>query len=137
MKLTQPTRFLPMLGMACALGMAPAMAQTATGTMAPVPSTPSTPMQSAPSTPMQSAPSTTPAVTPQAAKPVTKLSKSVEFVTVAAAAAHCPADTVVWSSLSKSHSFHLSGSHYYGKTKHGAYVCKGDALAAGFHQAKS
>jgi hypothetical protein len=71
------------------------------------------------------------------AKPAAALSKTVEFSTLAAASAHCPNSTVVWSTLSKSHSFHDSGSRYFGKTKHGAYVCKDDALAAGFHQAKS
>jgi len=79
--------------------------------------------------------------------PVTKLSTRVaqksrlmdgaKFSTVAAAQASCPADTVVWSSLTKSRSFHLPGSRYYGKTRHGAYVCEQAALAAGFHRARS
>ena len=60
-----------------------------------------------------------------------------KFPTAAAAAAHCPGDVVVWSSFSKSKAFHLAASRYYGKTKHGAYVCEKDALAAGFHAAKS
>lgn len=66
-----------------------------------------------------------------------RLPKTDIFKTVAEASAHCPASTVVWSTLSKSRSFHLSGSRYYGTTKHGAYVCKSDALAFGFHQARS
>ena len=113
MKVTQFTRFVTVLGFAGALGLAPAMAQTASGTMAPAP-----------------------AMSTQA-KTTAKLSKDMEFKTQAAAAAHCPGDTVVWSSLSKSKSFHTSDSKYFGKTKHGAYVCKGDALAAGFHQTKN
>ena len=48
-----------------------------------------------------------------------------------------PKQQVVWSDSSKGHSFHPSTSRYFGKTKHGAYVCESDALAAGFHQAKS
>ncbi len=58
------------------------------------------------------------------------------FTTVAAAKSHCPSDTVVWSSLSHSKSYHLASSKYFGKTKHGAYVCKQDATTAGFHASK-
>jgi len=66
-----------------------------------------------------------------------KLDKALEFKTQAAAAAHCPSDTVVWASLTKSHTYHLAGTPRFGKTKHGAYVCKGEALSYGYHQAKS
>jgi hypothetical protein len=71
------------------------------------------------------------------ATPSTRLAKSLEFKTTTAAQAHCPGDLVVWSTLSKSKAYHLAASRYYGKTKHGAYVCEKDANAAGFHQAKS
>jgi hypothetical protein len=72
------------------------------------------------------------------AKPVRgKVAGSERFTTVAAAQASCPGDTVVWSSFTKGKSFHLSTSRYFGKTKHGAYVCQQAALAAGFHQARS
>jgi len=121
MKVTLFSRLIPVLGFTCALGLAPALAQVAAaGTMAPV---------AAPVTPSAAAPA------PQA--PTAKLSTAVEFKTLTLARAHCPSDTVVWSSLSKSHSFHISGSKYFGTTKRGAYVCKGDALAAGFHQSKN
>jgi hypothetical protein len=66
-----------------------------------------------------------------------RLPSGEEFKTAAAATAHCPSDTVVWSTLSKSKSYHLSSSKYFGKTKHGAYVCEKDATAAGFHAAKT
>jgi hypothetical protein len=66
-----------------------------------------------------------------------KLSSSAEFKSVDLAQAHCPGDTVVWSTLSKTHSFHMASSKYYGKTKHGAYVCEKDATAAGYHPSKS
>jgi len=66
-----------------------------------------------------------------------RLMNSQKFTTVAAAQASCPTDTVVWSSLTKSDSFHLPNSRYYGKTKHGAYVCEQAALAAGYHKARS
>jgi hypothetical protein len=106
------TRFVPAFCVAFTLGLAPSAAQTTAGTMVPVQN-------------------------PAATAPAAALSKAVEFGTLAGATAHCPNSTVVWSTLSKSHSFHTSSSRYFGKTKHGAYVCKDDALAAGFHQAKS
>lgn len=120
MKIIPFTRVLTVLGLVCAVGLAPALAQSAT----------STATQTAPGTmiPVQSV---------SAARTVAKIPRSLTFTSAAAAVAHCPNDVVVWSTLSRSHSFHLSGSRYYGTTKHGAYVCKGDALAAGFHQAKS
>jgi hypothetical protein len=65
-----------------------------------------------------------------------KLPAADAFKSVKLAAAHCPGDTVVWSTLSKSKSYHLAASRYYGKTKHGAYVCEKDATAAGFHASK-
>jgi hypothetical protein len=72
-----------------------------------------------------------------AATPATKLPANAQFSTVALAQAHCPGDTIAWSSMSKSKSYHLSKSRYFGKTKHGAYACKKDLAAAGFHAAKS
>ena len=109
-------RFVPVFCAAFTLGLAPSAAQTTPGAMVPV----------------QSRPAAVPA-----AKPAGALSKAVEFSSLPEATAHCPTSIVVWSTLSKSHSFHTSNSRYFGKTKHGAYVCEGDALAAGFHQAKS
>jgi hypothetical protein len=129
MKVTNFTRRLvPAFGLACALGLAQAAnAQNApSGTMAPMPGMTQTPTETAPST---TAPST---MAPT--EKTTKLSKSSEFKTEAEAAEHCPNDTVVWAGTGKNKSFHTSDSKYYGKTKHGAYVCKADAVAAGYHQ---
>jgi hypothetical protein len=80
--------------------------------------------------------------TAAAASPVTPASSAAmasgsQFSTVAAAQAHCPTDTVVWSTMSKSKSYHLATSKYFGKTKHGAYACEKDLTTAGFHAAKS
>jgi len=94
--------------------------------------------------PALAATTSTTTTTPVASKPVAskppaqvgKIPIADRFKTVSTAAAHCPGDVVVWSTLSKSGSYHLSGSRYYGKTKHGAYVCEKDAKAAGFHQSK-
>ena len=107
-------RALVALTLGCGVGFAPlAMAQTASGTMAPMSSMAPT------------------------AKPGAKFPRSDAFKTLAEATAHCPGDTVVWSSLGKSKSFHVAGSKYFGKTKHGAYVCEKDATSFGFHAAKN
>jgi hypothetical protein len=119
MNIIRATRLVPWLALATSLCMAPAMAQTAAAGMVPV--------QTAAAAPAAG----------HGIKSAAGLPKSDEFTTLAAAAAHCPDSTVAWSSLSKSHNFHTSASRYFGKTKHGAYVCESDALAAGFHQAKS
>jgi len=129
MKIIPATLFVPMLCIVFTLGLAPSAAQTSGGTMIPVAGPP-----------VAGAPAAKPAVKPDAkpdAKTGGELSKALEFSTTAAATEHCPGGVVMWSTLSKSHSFHVSSSRYFGKTKHGAYVCEGDALAAGFHQAKS
>jgi hypothetical protein len=52
------------------------------------------------------------------------------FSTEDAAQKHCPADIVVWLNT-KSGIYHLKGERWYGRTKHGAYVCKKEADAAG------
>jgi hypothetical protein len=76
-----------------------------------------------------------PALAQTPAKPG-KVPVSDKFTSVAAAAEHCPSDTVVWSSFSSSHVYHLAASKYYGKTKHGAYICEKDAVAFGYHASK-
>ncbi len=107
-------RFILPAACALALAAAPAMAQSAGGaTVAPAG-----------------------VAAPTKAKPM-KLPAADAFKTVALATAHCPGDTVVWSTLSKSKSYHTASSKYYGKTKHGAYVCEKDATAAGFHASKT
>jgi len=55
-----------------------------------------------------------------------------QFSAEAAAQAHCPADSVVWVNR-ESKATHVAGSKYYGKTKSGAYMCRKEADAAGFH----
>ena len=43
---------------------------------------------------------------------------------------HCPKDTVVWLNLPTG-VFHFKGQRWYGRTKHGAYVCKKEATKEG------
>lgn len=59
-----------------------------------------------------------------------------EYADEASAKAHCPTDTVVWSNTT-SKAYHLAGTKYYGKTKHGAYMCQKDADSSGFHAPKA
>ena len=43
---------------------------------------------------------------------------------------HCPADTVVWLNT-PSGIYHFKGQRWYGRTKHGAFVCMQEADRAG------
>ena len=140
MKMTRISRhLLPALTFACAMGFAPlASAQTmAAPAGAMSPNAPGGTMSpNAPGGAMSPMSSMAPAA-PVAPAAKAMAGKLASFKTLGAATAHCPGDAVVWSTLSKSKSFHLAGSKYYGKTKHGAFVCKSEALAAGFHAAKN
>ncbi len=53
-----------------------------------------------------------------------------EFATEQQARYRCPSDTVVWVNT-KSHVYHYAGTHNYGNTKQGAYMCEADAKAGG------
>jgi hypothetical protein len=48
----------------------------------------------------------------------------------------CPGATVVWVN-EKSHIYHFPGTHDYGNTKRGAYMCEADAQTAGNRAAKN
>lgn len=39
---------------------------------------------------------------------------------------NCPADEIVWVNTSK-HVYHYANDQYYGRTKHGTYMCERDA----------
>jgi hypothetical protein len=68
---------------------------------------------------------------PQLALARTAASTSLAmFDTEAAAQAHCPRDVVVWLNI-PSGIWHEKGMRWYGNTKHGAYVCRKEAKAAG------
>ena len=59
-----------------------------------------------------------------------------QFASEGEAKGHCPTDTVVWVNV-RTHKYHYSGDRYFGATKHGAYMCEGDAKAAGDAAAKT
>jgi hypothetical protein len=52
------------------------------------------------------------------------------FATEDTAQQHCPRDVVVWLNI-PSGIYHYKGERWYGRTKHGAYVCEREAIAAG------
>jgi hypothetical protein len=56
-----------------------------------------------------------------------------QFSSEGAAKTHCPSDAVVWVNLGGSKAYHTAGTKYYGKTKHGAYMCQREADQGGFH----
>ncbi len=58
------------------------------------------------------------------------------YKTEAEAKTSCAGDAVVWQARG-SKVFHTAKSRYFGKTKHGAFVCEKAAMAKGLHAAKS
>jgi hypothetical protein len=58
-----------------------------------------------------------------------------QFSSEQAAKGHCPGGAVVWVNLGGSKAYHMSGNKYYGKTKHGAFMCQKEADQSGFHAA--
>jgi hypothetical protein len=77
----------------------------------------------------------TAASAPAAAAPAPQGLAGNQFSSEAAAKAHCPGDAIVWANLGSAKAYHPSGNRYYGKTRHGAYMCQKDADQAGFHTA--
>ena len=57
-----------------------------------------------------------------------------QFASEAEAKSSCRGDTVVWVNT-KSHVYHFAGSHSYGNTKHGAFMCHADADRSGGYRA--
>ncbi len=58
------------------------------------------------------------------------------FTTEASAQEHCPRDVVVWLNV-PSGIYHYKGERWYGRTRHGAYVCEREAIAAGDRASKN
>ncbi|WP_419730047.1 hypothetical protein [Lichenicola sp.] len=48
----------------------------------------------------------------------------------------CPGDAVVWVNP-RSKAYHMQGDSFFGRTKHGSFMCKKAADAAGDHPVKS
>ncbi len=87
--------------------------------------------------PAVTAPATAAAPAATAAAPASgKAAMPAASADEAAAKQKCGTDTVVWGSPSTK-VYHTADSRYYGKTKHGAFLCLKDATAAGYHPPKS
>jgi hypothetical protein len=82
------------------------------------------------------APQAAPAPAPIAPKPHVGATGAGGFSTDAQAHARCPSDTVVWVNT-KSHVYHFAGTHNYGTTEQGTYMCEADAKAAGDRAAEN
>jgi hypothetical protein len=52
------------------------------------------------------------------------------YSTETAAQSHCPSDTVVWLNTPTG-IYHFKGQRWYAHTRHGAFVCRREADAAG------
>ena len=59
-----------------------------------------------------------------------------EYATELQARATCPSDQVVWVNTPTG-VYHYSGTHYYGHTRRGAYMCEANAKASGFRAARN
>lgn len=94
----------------------------------------------APAQAAQPSPAPAAAASPHAATaraPATPNLAVNQFSSEQAAKGRCPADAIVWVNLSGSKAYHPSGDRYYGKTKHGTFMCQKDADQSGFHAASS
>jgi hypothetical protein len=125
-------------------------ATTAPSSASPASPTPTATAPSAPSAPTSTAPAPAPAAPrPTAAAPAgapygsTRRGPSIgspsaagQFAAESQAKAACPADTVVWVNL-RSKIYHFAGTHNYGNTKDGAYMCERDTAAEGMRAAKN
>ncbi len=96
---------------------------------APPPAATATPAPAPTPTPAAIAPKPAPATVPRA-------TGAGGFATDTQAKAHCPGDTVVWVNT-HSGIYHFAGTHNYGTTKQGTYMCEADAKAAGDRAAEN
>jgi hypothetical protein len=116
-------------GPAAAPAPAPTAAAPAPGpaTVAPAPAAPR---------PTAASPAQAPGAPTARTAPSGSPSAAGQFATEAQAKATCPGDTVVWVNLT-SKIYHFSGTHNYGTTKNGAYMCEKDTAAQGMRAAKN
>jgi hypothetical protein len=73
---------------------------------------------------------------PAAAATPSQTQAPLLFSSESAAQVHCPRDIVVWLNI-PSGVYHLKGERWYAKTKHGAFVCKREADAAGDRETRN
>jgi hypothetical protein len=120
---------------ACREGTATAPAPAATPAVAPA-AAPAAPPPAAPAAAPAPAPRATPSPAAAAPKANVGATGAGGFSTDAQARVRCPSDTVVWVNT-KSGVYHFAGTHNYGTTKQGTYMCEADAKAAGDRAAEN
>jgi hypothetical protein len=76
------------------------------------------------------------ATTHQPSTIVAATGQMATFDTEASAQQHCPRDTVVWLNT-KTGIFHEKGMRWYGRTRSGAFVCRTEAVAAGYRDTRN
>ena len=81
-------------------------------------------------------PASAPAPAPMAPATTATPTGAGQFASDQQAKYRCPSDTVVWVN-NNSGVYHFPGTHNYGHTKKGAYMCEADAKAAGDRAAKN
>jgi hypothetical protein len=111
---------------------------TVAPTPAPAPTTTAAPPSPAPApAPTASRPTAEPPYgTTQRAPSTGSPSATGQYATEAQAKASCFGDTVVWVNL-RSKIYHFAGTHNYGNTMNGAYMCERDTAAQGMRAAKN
>ena len=58
------------------------------------------------------------------------------FDTESVAHVHCPSDEVVWLNT-RTGVYHEKGMRWYGRTRHGAFVCRKEADGAGYRDTRN
>lgn len=77
-----------------------------------------------------------PAIASAPATAIVIVAAPAMFDSELAAQKHCPRDVVVWLNTPTG-VYHEKGMRWYGRTKHGAYVCKKEADATGDRDTKN
>jgi hypothetical protein len=83
-------------------------------------------------------PTVAPAPAPISPEPRTQTTATGagDFTSDSQAGAHCPTDTDVWINT-RSGVYHFAGTHNYGTTKQGTYMCEAEAKGAGDRAAEN